>query len=99
VIGYISAARHLRQPQDGGDRRGRTAKPASPDPEVPRVSLTALVRACGFEQLHEPDPFDAGAVRDAILCAVAEDRVGAVLLSTGCPASCCTDPRRSSDPP
>ena len=73
---------------------GGQPNPASPDPEAPRVSLAALVRACGIDQLHEPDPFDTGAVRDAILRAVAEDGVSVVLLSAGCPAPCCTDPRR-----
>ena len=73
---------------------GGKPNPASPsDPEAPRVSLAALVRACGVDQLHEPDPFDTAAVRDAILQAVAEERVSVVLLSAGCPDPCCTDPR------
>ena len=84
--------RRTAETEEGGQ-----PNPASPDPEAPRVSLAALVRACGVDQLSEPDPFDTGAVRDAILHAVAEDRVSVVLLSAGCPAPCCTDPRRSTD--
>ncbi len=84
--------RRTAETEEGGQ-----PNPASPDPEAPRVSLAALVRACGVDQLHEPDPFDTGAVRDTILRAVAEDRVSVVLLSAGCPAPCCTDPRRSTD--
>ena len=55
---------------------GGTAQPRQPPPtaDAPRVSLAALVRACGVDQLHEPDPFDTAAVRDTILHAVSEDR-------------------------
>ena len=87
--------RRTAETEEGGQ-----PNPASPaDPDAPRVSLAALVRACGVGQLHEPEPFDTGATRDAILRAVAEDRVSVVLLSAGCPTPCCTDPRPESDLP
>ena len=87
--------RRTAETEEGGQ-----PNPASPaDLDAPRVSLAALVRACGVDQLHQPNPFDTGAVRDAILTAVAEERVSVVLLSAGCPAPCCTDPRRVNDLP
>ena len=46
--------RRTAETEEGGQ-----PNPASPaDPDAPRVSLAALVRACGVGQLHEPDPFD-----------------------------------------
>ena len=82
--------RRTAETEEGGQ-----PNPASPaDSDAPRVSLAALVRACGVDQLHEPGTFDTDAVRDAILGAVAEERVSVVLLSARCPAPCCTDPSR-----
>ena len=76
---------------------GRQPNPVSGPPiRTPRrVSLAALARACGVDHLHEPDPFDT---RRGPRCDPArggfEDGVSVVLLSAGCPAPCCTDPRR-----
>ena len=48
--------RRTAETEEGGQ-----PNPASPDSQAPRVSLAALVRACGVDQLSEPDPFDTGA--------------------------------------
>ena len=88
--------RRTAETEEGGQ-----PNPSSPDPTgamtdgapAQGISLAALVRACGVEQLHQIDPHDTAAVRDAILQAVGEDRVSVVLLSAGCPSPCCTDPR------
>jgi indolepyruvate ferredoxin oxidoreductase alpha subunit len=56
-----------------------------------RISIEALVKACGVSSFFRVDPFDTATSRNTIINATRANQVSVVLLHASCPETCCTD--------